>query len=50
LKVLRLSEDDWHRMSVAALSTATRYTWDDATDRLERVLQALTMQKLAARI
>jgi glycosyltransferase involved in cell wall biosynthesis len=50
LNVLRLSEDDWHRMSAAALSTATQYTWDDATDRLEQVLRPLTAQKMAARI
>jgi glycosyltransferase involved in cell wall biosynthesis len=45
LKVLRLDEDDWHRMSDAALSTATRYSWDDATERLERLFQRLVGQK-----
>lgn len=33
--VLRLSEAEWRGMSEAALATATRYTWDDATDLLE---------------
>ena len=33
--VLTLSEADWRRISEAALATATGYTWDDATDRLE---------------
>jgi glycosyltransferase involved in cell wall biosynthesis len=32
---LRLSDANWRRMSEAALATATRYTWDDATDLLE---------------
>lgn len=35
LKVLQLNNSEWQRMSDAALSTATRYTWGDATDRLE---------------
>src|ERR1035437_6063276 len=37
-KVLALSETDWHLMSDAALSTATRYSWDDSTDLLESAL------------
>ena len=45
LKVLRLSEQEWQIMSEAALSTATRYSWDDAVDRLERALQNLVEQK-----
>lgn len=40
LKVLRLNEQKWRTMSDAALATATRYTWDDAADLLERALQA----------
>src|SRR5205085_9604303 len=28
-KVLRLSADDWRKMSDAAYDTATHYTWDD---------------------
>jgi glycosyltransferase involved in cell wall biosynthesis len=38
VEVLRLSDAEWRRMSEAALATATRYTWDDATDRLETAL------------
>lgn len=38
VKVLTLGEAEWRRMSDAALATATRYTWDDATDLLERAL------------
>lgn len=37
IKVLSLPEDAWRRMSDAALETATRYSWDDATDLLEAV-------------
>ena len=36
VKVLRLSDAEWRRMSEAALATAIGYTWDDATDLLER--------------
>jgi glycosyltransferase involved in cell wall biosynthesis len=41
LRVLRLSEEEWRRMSHAAFSTATRYSWDDATDRLEHAFHQL---------
>ena len=44
LEVLNLSEADWLLMSDAALSTATKYSWDDATDQLERTFQDLTKQ------
>jgi glycosyltransferase involved in cell wall biosynthesis len=37
--VLRLGEAEWRKMSDAALTTATRYTWDDATDLLEVALR-----------
>ena len=39
--VLTLPEDEWKRMSDAAHATATRYTWDDATDLLEDALRDL---------
>jgi glycosyltransferase involved in cell wall biosynthesis len=39
--VLIKSEDDWRTMSEAALATATQYTWDDATDRFELILDRL---------
>jgi glycosyltransferase involved in cell wall biosynthesis len=34
LRVLRLDDAAWKGMSDAALHTAARYTWDDATDLL----------------
>jgi len=37
--VLTLPDDKWRVMSEAAYTTATRYTWDDATDRFEQALQ-----------
>jgi glycosyltransferase involved in cell wall biosynthesis len=38
LHILNLSNDDWRRMSEAAYRTATRYTWDNATDLFEQSL------------
>ena len=38
MEVLRLSEAEWLQMSKAALATAIRYTWDDATNLLESAL------------
>jgi glycosyltransferase involved in cell wall biosynthesis len=38
VEVLTLSASKWRRMSEAALATASRYTWDDATDLLESAL------------
>ena len=37
-RVLKLPEPAWRQMSDAALSTAKRYTWDDAAQRLESAL------------
>lgn len=37
-EVLRLGDAQWRVMSQAALDTASRYTWDDATDLLEGAL------------
>lgn len=37
-EVLRLSDGQWRVMSQAALGTASRYTWDDATDLFESAL------------
>ena len=39
--VLNLDGAQWGAMSEAALATATRYTWDDATDRLEAALREI---------
>jgi glycosyltransferase involved in cell wall biosynthesis len=36
--VLTLPETAWRRMSDAALATAKRFTWEDATDRFEDAL------------
>ena len=44
LHVLRLPEADWARMSESAYQTATRYTWDNATDLFEKALE-LTIQR-----
>jgi glycosyltransferase involved in cell wall biosynthesis len=38
-RVLGLSDGDWRKMSDAAYATATRYTWDDATDLFEQGLR-----------
>jgi Glycosyltransferase len=38
LQVCRLSDTEWRAMSDAAYSTATDYTWDDATDLFEGAL------------
>jgi glycosyltransferase involved in cell wall biosynthesis len=40
LRVLSLPPEEWRKMSDAAYFTATRFTWDDATDLFE---QALTL-------
>jgi glycosyltransferase involved in cell wall biosynthesis len=47
LKVLGLGQEKWQIMSESALSTATRYSWDDAATRLERSLQHLLDQKIS---
>ena len=38
LRVLRLPEPEWKQMSEAAYRTATRFTWDDASDMFENAL------------
>jgi glycosyltransferase involved in cell wall biosynthesis len=43
--VLGLNDAEWRRMSDAALDTALRYTWDDATDILEGILRELSSGK-----
>jgi len=37
-RMCKLSDAEWRVMSEAAYTTATRYTWDDATDRFEQAL------------
>jgi glycosyltransferase involved in cell wall biosynthesis len=39
VRVLSLSEDRWRAMSDAAHATATEYSWNDATEKLEGALQ-----------
>lgn len=39
VRVLHQPEAQWKAMSDAAYATATRYTWDDATDLFERALE-----------
>ena len=39
IRVLNLPEGDWKRMSDAALKTATRFSWDDATELFEKALE-----------
>jgi glycosyltransferase involved in cell wall biosynthesis len=38
IHILSRSDAEWQAMSDAAYATATRYTWDDATDRFEAAL------------
>jgi glycosyltransferase involved in cell wall biosynthesis len=40
LRILGRPDAEWRSMSEAAYRTATRYTWDDATDRFEAALGA----------
>lgn len=49
IKVLSLDEAEWKRMSDAALATATRYTWDDATDLLEKALHDIVARSPSGR-
>jgi glycosyltransferase involved in cell wall biosynthesis len=42
MQLLMLPESDWLTMSSNALSTARRYTWEDATDLLENALFEIT--------
>jgi glycosyltransferase involved in cell wall biosynthesis len=39
--ILTFGDARWQAMSDAALATATRYTWDDATDLLENALREI---------
>jgi len=38
-RVLNLPEEEWKKMSDAAYRTATRYTWDEATNLFEKALE-----------
>jgi glycosyltransferase involved in cell wall biosynthesis len=39
VRVCGMPESDWKRLSDAAYATASRYTWDDATDLFEAALK-----------
>lgn len=39
VRLCGLSDDHWRKISEAAYSTSSQYTWDDATDLFETVLQ-----------
>jgi glycosyltransferase involved in cell wall biosynthesis len=39
LRVLKMSPEEWTKMSNAAYGTATSFTWDDATDLFEKALE-----------
>ncbi len=46
ISVLSSSDEEWRRMSDAALRTATAYTWDDATEMFEAgLLRAISRSK-----
>ena len=48
IQVLRLPEPEWQAMSDAAFTTATAYTWDDATSLFEASLrQAIAAKPLS---
>jgi glycosyltransferase involved in cell wall biosynthesis len=39
VRVMRMNDEQWKRMSDTAYATASRYTWDDATDLFEKALR-----------
>jgi glycosyltransferase involved in cell wall biosynthesis len=47
-RVARMNGEEWRAMSDLAYDRATRYTWDDATDRFEAALRR-AIEKSAAR-
>lgn len=47
-EVLALSDEGWRRLSDAALATAIRYSWDDATDLLENAFRDVIRSRGAA--
>ena len=47
-RIVALPDDEWRAMSDIAYATASRYSWDDATDRFEAALiRALESSKVA---
>jgi hypothetical protein len=45
VRVLSQSEAEWQMMSEVAHEKAIAYTWNDATDEFEAVLQQLARQE-----
>ncbi len=45
-RIVNLSDGQWRKMSDAAYATATRYTWDDATNLFEAALRAAVKKSL----
>jgi glycosyltransferase involved in cell wall biosynthesis len=45
LTVLQLNCSKWQRMSDAAFATATRYSWDDAAQQMEKIFLGLSEEK-----
>jgi glycosyltransferase involved in cell wall biosynthesis len=43
-RVSKMTDAEWRAMSDAAYATASRYTWDDATERFERALMRVAGQ------
>ncbi|MEY4768372.1 MAG: hypothetical protein RL637_1011 [Pseudomonadota bacterium] len=39
IQILNSSEEEWQYLSKSALETATKYTWDDAANLFEKVLE-----------
>jgi glycosyltransferase involved in cell wall biosynthesis len=39
VKICRMTDTEWRRISDAAYATVTGYSWDDATDRFEAALE-----------
>lgn len=39
VRVMRMRDENWRAMSDAAYATASRYSWDDATDLFEQALR-----------
>jgi glycosyltransferase involved in cell wall biosynthesis len=46
LEILTLKDSEWRKFSDAALATATRYTWDDATSLLVNVLHDIVRSEI----
>ena len=50
VKLARMSETEWRRMSDAAYRTATEYSWDDATDKFEAAVKSVITQRVSTEV